>query len=81
VSPRRPVLTTSASETLLKTKILSLNSVSADAREEHKLQMQILQLKKQQEEGKLVQEKIKTELLKLDKVIYVMFFVVIFYLN
>jgi len=64
VSRRRPVLTTQAPKTLLKAKIFSLNSASADAREEHKLQMQILQLKKQQEEEKLTQEKIKTELLK-----------------
>lgn len=64
-SRRRPILATSTSETLLEAKVDSLKSVKIDAREEHKLQMQILQLQKQQEEEKLKQEKMKTELLKL----------------
>lgn len=66
VSRRRPVLnTTLASETLLETKKLSIDAMSRDAEEEHKMQMKILKLKLLQEEEKLKQEKIKTEILKL----------------
>jgi len=36
-SRRRPVLTTSASEMLLEARIVSLNTASMDAREEHKM--------------------------------------------
>jgi len=57
-SRRRPILKTSASETLLEARIASFNAASMDAREEHKIQMEILK-------EKLKQEKIKTELLKL----------------
>jgi len=57
-SRRRPILKTSASETLLEARIASINAAIMDAREEHKIQVQIL-------EEKLKQEKIKTELLKL----------------
>lgn len=66
VSRRRPVLTTTlAAETLLEAKKLSLDAISRVARAEHTLQMKILQLRKQQEVEKLKQEKMKTELLKL----------------
>lgn len=72
VSRRRPVLTSSASQTLLETKIASLNSVSVNANKEHELEIEILQLKKnqeehklKQEEEKLKQEEMKTELLRI----------------
>lgn len=66
VSRRRPVLnTTLASETFLEAKKLSLDAMSRDAGEEHKVQMKILKLKLLQEEEKLKQEKMKTEILKL----------------
>ena len=61
---RRPVLNTSASNTLLETKIASLNEVNLGAREEHKLQMKILKLKKKEQE-KLKQEEMRSELLKI----------------
>lgn len=65
-SRRRPVLnTTLASETFFEAKKLSLNAMSKDAGEEHKVQMKILKLKLLQEEEKLKQEKMKTEILKL----------------
>lgn len=71
-SQRRPVLTSSASQTLLETKIASLNTVSVNASKEHELEMEILLLKKKQEELKLNQEEeklkqevMKTELLKI----------------
>lgn len=71
-SRRRPVLTSSASQTLLETKIASLNTVSVNASKEHELEMEILLLKKKQEELKLNQEEeklkqevMKTELLKI----------------
>ncbi|KAF0717918.1 Integrase catalytic domain-containing protein, partial [Aphis craccivora] len=64
VSRRRPVLTSSASQTLLETKIVSLNIVSVNVNKEHELEMEmeILILKKKQEqklkqeEEKLIQE-------------------------
>lgn len=65
VSRRRPVLnTTLASDTFLETKKLSLDAMSRDAGEEHKVQMKIFKLKLLQEEEKLKQEKMKTEILK-----------------
>lgn len=65
MSRRRPVLnTTLASDTFLETKKLSLDAMSRDAGEEHKMQMKILKLKLLQEEEKLKQEKMKTEILK-----------------
>ncbi|XP_060855381.1 uncharacterized protein LOC132933063 [Metopolophium dirhodum] len=66
VSRRRPTLnTTLASETFLEAKKLSLDAMSRDAGEEHKVQMKILKLKLLQEGEKLKQEKMKTEILKL----------------
>lgn len=66
VSRRRPVLnTTLASDKFLEAKKLSLDAMSRDAGEEHKVQMKILKLKLLQEEEKLKQEKMKTEILKL----------------
>lgn len=72
VSRRRIVLTLSASKTLLETKIASLNTVSVNANKEHELEMEILILKKKQEEQKLKQEEdklkeeeMKTELLRI----------------
>jgi len=72
VSGRRPILTSSASQTLLETKIASLHSVSINANKEHELEIEILQLKKKQEEQKLKQEEeklkqedMKTELLRI----------------
>lgn len=69
-SRRRPVLTTSASQTLLEAKMASLNTESGNASKEHELEMEILQLKRKQEqlklkqeEEKLKQEEMKTELL------------------
>lgn len=46
-------------------KLTSLSSASLDAREEHILQMEILNIQKNEEEEKLKQEKMKTALLKL----------------
>ncbi|KAF0692138.1 Uncharacterized protein FWK35_00034242 [Aphis craccivora] len=46
VSRRRPILTSSASQTLLETKIASLNTISVNANKEHELEMEILILKK-----------------------------------
>lgn len=72
VSRRRPVLTSSASQTLQETKIASLNTVCVNANKEHELEMEILLLKKKQEEQKLKQEEeklkqeeMKTELLRI----------------
>lgn len=66
VSRRRPVLnTTLASEKFLEAKKLSIEAMSRDAGEEHKMQMEILKLKLLQEQEKLKQEKMKTEILKL----------------
>ncbi|CAI6365430.1 unnamed protein product [Macrosiphum euphorbiae] len=63
---RRPALTTTLqSETFLEAKKLSLDASSRDAGEEHKLQMKILRLRVEQEAEKLKQEKMKTEILKL----------------
>lgn len=65
MSRRRPVLTPLATESLLEAKKLALDTVGMDAREEHKLQMEILHSQKEQEIEKLKQEKMKSELLKL----------------
>jgi len=65
VSRRRPVLSTSASQTLLETRVAILNSASMNANEEHELELEILQLKKKQEEEKLKQEEMKTELIRI----------------
>jgi len=69
VSRRRPVLnTTLASETFLEAKKLSLDAMNRDAGEEHQVQMKILKLKLLQEEEKLQQEKMKTEILSRSNV-------------
>lgn len=46
VSRRRPVLSTSASQTLLECRVAILNSASMNANEEHKLEIEILTQKK-----------------------------------
>ncbi|VVC42788.1 Zinc finger, C2CH-type [Cinara cedri] len=65
VSGRKPSLTTSASNILLKANVSTLHATNMDVREEHKLQMKILKLQEQQEVEKLKQETIKTEMLKV----------------
>jgi len=49
----------------LEAKTLSFDAISRDAGEEHKVQMKILKLKLLQEEKILKQDKMKTEILKL----------------
>lgn len=72
-SRRRPVLRRPQAEALVEAKWATLTSATQEAAKEHKISLQILELQREQEKikldveiEKLSQEKLKTELLKIE---------------